>query len=111
MTRQQTYRTLLPVGKTNWLQGFAGVNKTSPNVKTKIIQKLTGIVQEYGLVSYHLVGKDALAYATVTHRPIEIQALGLIFRRLVKVSQTPSQTCYDLAYAAKPWNPEIQTIC
>jgi len=21
------------------------------------------------------------------------------------------QTCYDLAYAAKPWNPDIQTIC
>ena len=90
MTRQQTYRTLLPVGKTNWLQGFAGVNKTSPNVKTKIIQKLTGHCPgTYGFkLSYHLVGKGILAYATVTHRPIEIQALGLIFRRLVKVSQT-----------------------
>ena len=30
----------------------------------------------------------SLAYATVTHRPIEIQAFKLIFRRLVKVSQT-----------------------
>jgi hypothetical protein len=63
MTRQQTYRTLLPVGKTNWLQGFAGVNKTSPNVKTKIIQKLTGHCPgTYGFkLSYHLVGKDVFS--------------------------------------------------
>jgi hypothetical protein len=68
MTRQQTYRTLLPVGKTNWLQGFAGVNKTSPNVKTKIIQKLS-LCNGY----------------PPAHRNTSIQAH---FSAMVKVSQT-----------------------
>lgn len=41
MTRQQRYRNVLPVSKDELAFGlFTGVNKTSRNVKTGIIQRL-----------------------------------------------------------------------
>ena len=39
VTRQQTYKEHLALGKVG-SRVLAGVNKTSPNVKTKIIRKL-----------------------------------------------------------------------
>jgi len=40
VTRQQTYKEHLALGKVG-SRVLAGVNKTSPNVKTKIIRRLT----------------------------------------------------------------------
>jgi hypothetical protein len=72
---------------------FAGVNKTSPNVKTKIIRKLKFM---QGLPT------DPSEYKHSSH-----------FSAVGEGEPDPLrlQICYDLAYAAKPWNPDIQTIC
>src|SRR5215467_12117123 len=108
VTRQQTSEETPP----GWERRigprlFAGVNKTSPNVKTKIIRKLTALQDLWICIDLSSGPKKRIWNMSDYPLSIEIRRFALIFWELAIVA-LELQTCEELSHAAKSRKPDIQ---
>src|SRR5215831_11794443 len=109
VTQQQTYEETPP----GWerrigLRLFAGVNKTSPNGKTKIIRKLTALQDLWICVELSSGPKKRIWNMSDYPLSIEIRRFALIFWELAIVA-LELQSCEKLTACSEVSEPRHQS--